>query len=1269
MCAGRQLWPFVGLLIFGSIFFWRNPYSARFRKVNGLEAVDSEQQRPVQETVVLAGLVVCEVMMLWAGCANSLTSLTLSISVISGVYFLLAFALLLIHQFAPNGRYAYDRAVLYCAATYAGCVILVSYLYQLHAYDSESSWLEWAGLSRGATWKVLLSHSVVLFVCAFELRLMRRRLVRASLFGHAYGLQRYWLSSTSSSALQSLLHVAFLLFFFLYQVVMIHTDKLLVITLFLAATRYVSVMGAWYIACALAILLVPGRVFLKSSVVLLSAMLFVLAIFVAQIPLASFASHHELFSVLGLRLNDTDFGVLVVEHLAVLLMARLYMTTDGWLHSWGTEQKTAHSALAAVIPPSAAQPYTADVESAPPSPVARVATADSPATHVMAASAAQPGNDLRVPPVEEMKEEVTFPLSQHVIDLSPSEELRPTSSEATVVEEPLHSPQEPIAPRSTTTASSSSWVLWLYRGLFVDSSSVFFFFVHLVHYFSFYHLTLVATMIAAYSNASTIFGLALTVLTGLVLVVGQASIDRWWGWLVLCCTVEVLAKYALSVLNLQDNYSCLDACSKWQQWWAHDDHLHDWDVVVLILAGIHYGQLQQQSIRERQEAQLYPLRPAPLQLDSGAKVREEEKSFGVTEEESSGELPPPPSVPAVEAERLRLLYVPCPPHHVEVSYHEYDRSVTSYFVHDFTRHTRSSSAVCHFLVFRCLLYLVLFLLLSVSTAYFNVIQSLYLTLELGLLYLGDSLLERPERARLLLHFQVVVYAAYLLRFLYLIPVFDIATTATAWSTVLGFYHVHETSPPPPYAVSGVVGGVLYVDIIVMVLLLVQTTVLSRPEMIFVRCALARKRMVAELRRAAEEKRRTEERERTMERLREEQRARVERLHEVQQAHLVVYPIKPLFSHLTAHPWLQQPSPVGSRGAVNEPMEAAPPSSPKAVDARTTFAPPAPSDHIQPDEVAGKVEASTASDDEVARGLGARYTLAALTAHQQDKARSDLVPTASVTAASPASRAGEDSFAWDEEKGSAYGPPRIMVPASVLRQQLEAIQRHEVVALHPLPGAEFRQRMWLWWWLTNNRVVDFFTDHLGIYRDEWTERKRLRKRRKAQREHEVRVLERKRRRELRERRLRRRPLLAAPLSPQSDAPSVQVQITPSLFIAEDVRVSIVPCSSLPLPFAPLTSQKSGEPTAATPTETTRDEEDDDPVVQQRRLDWARAPSWVVQLGQLWTLLVCDGSILWICVLFFANCQHNAHSRLSPPLSALQPLTTYDVAALRRVLFRA
>ena len=912
--AGYQrLWPFLGLLIFGSIFFWRNPYSDRFRRLRGMHSVESDRPAHVHESVVLAGLVLCEVVMLWAGCANSLQSLTsLSISVISGMYFLLAFALLLNHQLALVHRYAYDRLILYVTATYAGCVIIVSYLYQLHAFDDYSDWLEYAGLAQGDTWRVLLTHSVVLFVCAFELRVMQRAMLTTGLFAHVHHTHREGLAIASASWQRSLLHVGFLLFLLVYWIVLLHTDKFLVITLFLAATRYVSVMGAWYIVCAFVILLVPGLVWIKSTVVMVSAMLFVLAIFVAQVPLAAFGEEHNVFTLLGLRVNTEDFGVLVVEHLAVVLMARLYMTSDVWLQQWKTEHEEARTAVLAAVVPAAAMADDSSsatpsfMASVPTSPTAHGARIDDTAVTVKAhkrgrSAANVPITDdeiayLRRHSLQGCSQEEKADQA-HIIDLPVDSEPLTTDVPALSIpaEGAVQSPSVSSPSQAQSTVESSSWVVWLYRGVFVDSSSFFHYAMHLMHYYSFYHLTLIACMIAAYDNASTVFGLAFTALAGCILVTGQRRVDRYWGWLVLAGVVEVVIKYSLSVTNLQEGYSCAANCSKWQSYWAHDDHLHDWDVVVLIFAGVHYAQLQQQVKTSGDGNVDEPPAVAAFEKDkdngttAAAPEDEEEKVHAAREDSLWAQLHPPSAESPEEAERRRRLYVPCPPRCVEVSYFRYDQSVQVYHVHDFTRRLHSSSAACHYLVFRCLLYLVLFLLLSVTSCYFNVIASLYLLVELGLLYLGDTLLERPECIRLLRLFQFLVYAVYLLRFLYLIPVFDIATTATAWSTVLGFYHVHETARLPPYAVSGVVGGVLYIDIIMMVLLEVQRTVLARPEMVFVRCELARNRLTGELRRATEEKKWRERKEAKLRCLQDEQRQRLLRLHQVQLARLALLP--------------------------------------------------------------------------------------------------------------------------------------------------------------------------------------------------------------------------------------------------------------------------------------------------------------------------------------------------------------------------------------------
>ena len=1270
----RELWPFVGLLIFGSVFFWRNPYTARWRRVEGggMERVEPDREHVVHESVVQTGLVVCEVMMLWAGCANSLQSLTsLSISLISGLYFILAFLLLVNHQFPTTHRYAIDRLILLITATYAGLVIVVSYLYQLHAFDS--TWLEYAGLARGPTWRVLLTHSLVLFVCAYVLRLMRWRMLTTPLYVEAHSTHQRWVDSVPSSLQRSLLQVGFLVFLFLYWLLMLHTDKFLVLTLFLAATNYVSAICAWYILCAFVILLIPGWVWLKSTVVLLSAMAFVLAIFIAQIPLTAFTSHQTLFTILGLRFNSSDFGALVVVHLAVLLMARLYMASHEWYDEWKVEQEAEQTKLVAAVLPAGGLSRHASTRSTPASPASqRVELVRWWADEQHSSELVQlqrPQLDVSSPREEEKKGLNTspFPFSpQHVIELGSGDMLMKDGSSATATPVTAAAPTTDVpSGEPSSTPKSSSWVVWLYRGLLVDSSSFFHYLVRFARYFSFYQLTLIACMISAYDNSSTIFGLAFTVLAGLVLLAGRVRMDAWWSWLVLAAVLEVVVKYSLAIAGLQADYACSPECTKWQQYWAHDDHLHDWDVVVLICAGVHYSQLQLQSntAHHQHDALSSPThQPSELTPDAHPTAGgvDEQKAPAVQDEERWVPLrPPTPPLSPAEQQRDRLLYVPAPPSYVEVRHFRWDQSLASYRVGDFTRRFHSSSAVCHFLVFRCLLYLVLFLLLSVSTCYFNVIASLYLTFELTLLYLGDSLLELPQRARLFSLFQCLVYCVYLLRFLYLIPVFGVATTASHWSTLLGFYHVHETGPLPAYAVSGVVGGVLYIDIIMMVLLEVQRTVLTRPEMVFVRCAIARKRMVAELKRAAVEKQRLEEREKALQRLQREQRERVQRLHDVQSARLIAFPAehaldaKPLPASLAQHQWTQPPAPIGSRGAVSNPLDettlTAEPAPPLVVEL-SDFAPPLKTEGIRPEEAQGKAAASTASEDQFAAGIGASYTVAAITAQQRRKSISVFAtqPTAAPTSPDP-----DPSPLTLELRDSRYGPSRLILPDEVLQQQWLRIQHHEVAAFHPLPERAYRGRVWLWWRATHNAVVDFFTDLLGIDSADWQVRRDATRRRKWQRLHDERVRQRtEHTARLQRRRVRHQRRVARDVG-KAERDVVAVHISPSFLRADEVNVSIAPCFSPPPQQSP--SHDAGP--VGHPLVTDAAVYDDDPVVCQRLIDRLHAPSSVVQLAQLWRLCVDDWSFLWVCLLFFVD--YWAQPSL---LSVVYPVTLFCFALL-------
>ena len=1332
----QQLWPFIGLLVFGSIFYHRNPYKKRRgTSEDGAEDDPSEPQQrlSVHESVVLLGLAVCEAMMLWAGCVNSLQSLTsLSISVISGVYFLLGFLLLLNHQLAASSSsssslYTLDALILYVTASYAGCVIIVEYLYQLHAFDSYSAWLEYAGLARGDTWRVLLTHCVVLFVCSFQLRVMQRLIVDTTLLSHVRHRHLHYAALTASPALRSLLQLGFLLFLFVYWILMLHTDKFLVITLFLAATRYVSVMGAWYILCALCVLLVPGLVRLKSSVIMLSGMLFTLAIFAAQMPLAAFGDEASVFVLLGLRVNTEDFGVLVVGHLAVLLMARFYCTSYHWHRQWMAEQGRLHEALTGNAPSA---PSSLSVTAAA-SPVAPPAVLTIDGLHVDLASL-RPVVPPRAVKVDEWtavrQQLVRMQLQQlqlqtaaqtedekkaadhetarqhqhHVIDLltSPTQpSLPPDADTAAGAEQPQSSTDATAAPAAPADSDDDkadaaaaaparpTLVTRFCRAAFLDHSSVLRYCLHLSHYFSFYHLTLIACLIAAYDNASTVFGLGFTVLAGVIVVLGEQRVNAFWLWLLAASVLEVAVKYALSVVNLWPGRSCAPSCSSWQQYWAHDDHLHDWDVVVLLCLAVHYAQMLQLSYREivdkvreaerkKRQRQLQGRQAAAA--DEEEDDSEEQRKLDEKDREQWRLLRRPPPLDPEEEELQRRLYVPCPPHSLTVSYYSYDSTRESYAVHDFTRRLGSSAAVCHFLVFRCLLYLTLFLLLSVSTCFFNVISTVYLACELGLLCLGDSLLSRPERARLLLYFSYLLYAVYLLRFLYLIPVFPVNNSAAAWSTVLGFYHVQGDAVPPDL-VSGVVGGVLVVDIVMLVLLTVQLTLLQRPEMEFVRCHLARNRLVAELRRAREERRRAAEREAVRLQLAEEQAERVTRLHHVlaiRRASLLADPafdaVKPASPLVATHPWTQSLAPVGSRGGVNAPLETARPdpsvSSPATpASALAPALPPSPTVAMDPAAAAARVEAAKGAPEERARGLGAAYTVAAITAHLRVREALERCRPPQTVASSAASLTAMPELL--EQRQSRYGPPRLLLPPSLLQEQWQRMQRHERIAGHRLARAVFARRLWLWWRLTNNAAVDWLGRSLGINRAEWKRRNDAIRRSRRQRERSQQQAEERAAAEAAAKQKREEEATAAATA---NAPLVYVNILPDLLVPDRVHVTIASRAAVSVPSVfsfSLSSHKQAaesataagtpeaEPEVAAAAPAAETEPLDDPVLRRRVSELRHAPSLVVQLLQLWRCVFESWSLLWICVLFFAE-------YLSQPslLSLLYPVSLFCFALI-------
>ena len=296
------------------------------------------------------------------------------------------------------------------------------------------------------------------------------------------------------------------------------------------------------------------------------------------------------------------------------------------------------------------------------------------------------------------------------------------------------------------------------------------------------------------------------------------------------------------------------------------------------------------------------------------------------------------------------------------------------------------------------------------------------------------------------------------------------------------------------------------------------------------------------------------------------------------------------------------------------------------------------------------------DSEIAQGLGAQFTVAALAAHQQEKAEQEMQlpsvcpkPSFSATAA--------DASLIVEQRGSRFGPARWVIPPAVLVQQWELIQHHEAVAVHSLPDRELRGRVWLWWRLTGNRVADWLTYHLGINSAEWKQRKEATKHNKWHREHEERVHQRLKRKHRRERRQQRK-LNAVGLAQRvdSDDPLVQVRIVPALTPGE-VRVVIVPVSPITLTDLSVHSGTVADAASFHIQGSDDDEEEDDPVVRQRLVERRRAPSLLVQVGQVWTVVLSDWSFLWICVLFFAT--YFAQPSL---LTVVYPVTLFALALL-------
>ena len=91
-----------------------------------------------------------------------------------------------------------------------------------------------------------------------------------------------------------------------------------------------DLMGAWYLLLGFLTLLLLGYPRLKAMLCMLSAQIFILVLLMWQFPVTSFEQSALIFQIIGLR-KDSQFGLLVVHHIAVMLMASWYGATYFWL--------------------------------------------------------------------------------------------------------------------------------------------------------------------------------------------------------------------------------------------------------------------------------------------------------------------------------------------------------------------------------------------------------------------------------------------------------------------------------------------------------------------------------------------------------------------------------------------------------------------------------------------------------------------------------------------------------------------------------------------------------------------------------------------------------------------------------------------------------------------------------------------------------------------------------------------------------------------------
>ena len=109
-----QLWLHVAILALSALC-----YRFRAGERTALFAFTS------YKAFVTASLYACVGVILWGGLQNTLASSQSAVSAFSGVYLILVFVTVLIHQCQTEGTTVHIRRLLYWAASYAGVVLIV----------------------------------------------------------------------------------------------------------------------------------------------------------------------------------------------------------------------------------------------------------------------------------------------------------------------------------------------------------------------------------------------------------------------------------------------------------------------------------------------------------------------------------------------------------------------------------------------------------------------------------------------------------------------------------------------------------------------------------------------------------------------------------------------------------------------------------------------------------------------------------------------------------------------------------------------------------------------------------------------------------------------------------------------------------------------------------------------------------------------------------------------------------------------------------------